>query len=67
MYTWYGLPEAGVYSTMKVGWLLKLVLSFVGFPTADTTLEGQPALFLTGYISPIFAPFSAVFPLFSPP
>ena len=34
--------------------------------TADTTLEGQPALFLTGYISPTFTHFSAVLLLFSP-
>ena len=34
--------------------------------TADATLGGQPALFLTGYISPIFAHFSAIFSLLSP-
>ena len=34
--------------------------------TCCASIEGQPALFLIGHISPIFALFSAVFSLFSP-
>ena len=37
-----------------------------GFDTCCASIEGQPALFLLGCISPIFAHFSAIFSLFSP-
>ena len=34
--------------------------------TEPSSIEGQPALFFLGHISPIFARFFAVFSLFSP-
>ena len=37
-----------------------------GYIRYCATVEGQPALFLTGYILPIFARFSAIYSPFSP-
>ena len=57
-------PKGNALSAQQIGKFVAPVVVLLG--TVPSIIERRPALFFLGHISPIFAPFFAVFSRFSP-